>query len=39
VQPDWYEEFLGVEDEIASRMADEEDLDEGESLGGYFSKN
>jgi hypothetical protein len=39
VQPDWYEEFLGVEDEIASRMADEEDLDEGDSLGGYFSKN
>ena len=39
VQPDWYEEFLGVEDEIVSRMADEEDLDEGDSLGGYFSKN
>jgi hypothetical protein len=39
VQPDWYEEFLGVEDEIASRMADEEDVDEGDSLGGYFSKN
>jgi hypothetical protein len=39
VQPDWYEDFLSVEDEIVSRMADEEDLDEGESLGGYFSKN
>ena len=39
VQPDWYEDFLGVEDEIVSRMADEEDLDEGDSLGGYFSKN
>jgi len=38
-QPDWYEDFLGVEDEIVSRMADEEDLDEGDSLGGYFSKN
>jgi hypothetical protein len=39
VQPDWYEEFLTVEDEIVSRMADEEELDEGGSLGGYFSKN
>ena len=39
VQPDWYEDFLGVEDEIVSRMADEEDVDEGDSLGGYFSKN
>jgi hypothetical protein len=39
VQPDWYEEFLSVEDEIVSRMADEDDVDEGDSLGGYFSKN
>jgi hypothetical protein len=39
VQPDWYEDFLGIEDEIVSRMADEEDLDEGDALGGYFSKN
>ncbi len=38
VQPDWYEEFLSVEDEISSRLADEEDMDDG-SLGGYFSKN
>jgi hypothetical protein len=39
VRPDWFEEFLGIDDEIASRMADEEDLGEGDSLGGYFSKN
>jgi hypothetical protein len=39
VQPDWYEEYLSVEDEITSRMADEEDVDDSESLGGYFSKN
>jgi hypothetical protein len=39
VQPDWYEDFLGIEDEIVSRIADEEDGDEGDSLGGYFSKN
>lgn len=38
MQPDWYEEFLTVEDEIAASLA-EEDLDEGESLGGFFSKN
>ena len=38
-QPDWYEDFLGIEDEIASRMADEEETDEGDSLHGYFSKN
>jgi len=37
VQPDWYEEYLGLEDEITSRMADEEMDDD--SLGGYFSKN
>jgi len=38
VQPDWYEEFLGIEDEIVTRMTDE-DIEEDDSLGGYFSKN
>jgi hypothetical protein len=38
LQPDWYEDFLTIEDEIAASMA-EDDLDEGGSLGGYFSKN
>ena len=38
LQPDWYEEFLAAEDEIASAMA-EGDMDEGDSLGGYYSKN
>jgi hypothetical protein len=37
VQPDWYEEFLGVEDEILSRL--NEDDDEDDSFDGYFSKN
>ena len=37
VQPDWYEEFLAVEDEIVTRLDDEETDDD--SLGGYFSKN
>ena len=39
VQPDWYEEFLGVEEEIMSRAGGEPDSDEDDSLGGYFSKN
>ena len=39
VQPDWYEEFLTLEEEITSRFADESELDRGDSLGGYFSKN
>jgi hypothetical protein len=38
LQPDWYEEFLVAEDEIAGAMA-EGDPDEGDSLGGYYSKN
>ena len=38
LQPDWYEEFLVAEDEIANAMAEGE-MDEGDSLGGYFSKN
>jgi hypothetical protein len=41
MQPDWYEEFLSVEDEIMSLISDPEAMDEEEddSLGGYFSKN
>ncbi len=38
VQPDWYEDFLNLEEEINSRLEDN-DLDTGNSLGGYFSKN
>ena len=39
VQPDWFEEFLGIEDEIVARAEDGEDAENGEPLGGYFSKN
>ncbi len=39
VQPDWYEEFLGIEDEVSARLVDEDDMDDDSSLGGYFSKN
>jgi hypothetical protein len=38
VQPDWYEEFLGLEEEVSSRFEDN-DLDNDNPLGGYFSKN
>jgi hypothetical protein len=40
MQPDWYEEFLSVEDEIVTLMADHDEADvDDEPLGGYFSKN
>lgn len=39
VQPDWFEEYLGIEDELMTRMAGNEDLEEDDSLGGYYSKN
>ena len=40
MQPDWYEDFLGVEDEILSLISDPEGMDDDdETLGGYFSKN
>ncbi len=38
VQPDWYEEFASIEDDIASHMGGDEDLGD-DSLGGYFSRN
>ena len=41
MQPDWFTEFLDLEDEILSRfgMGEDEDVDDDGSLGGYFSKN
>ena len=41
VQPDWYQEYLGLEEEIFERLTDGSDIDEDEdsSLGGYYSKN
>jgi hypothetical protein len=38
VQPDWYEEFLSLEEEVSSRFEDN-DLESDNPLGGYFSKN
>lgn len=39
VQPDWFEDFLTIEEEIMARMGDDESPPEDDSLGGYFSKN
>jgi hypothetical protein len=36
LQPDWYDEFGGIEDEIMARTPED---DEPNSLPGYFSKN
>ncbi len=38
VRPDWYDEFMTIEDEIATHLGVDEDLDD-DSLGGYFSRN
>jgi hypothetical protein len=38
IQPDWYDEFLNLDEEIATSLSDD-DLDDNEPLGGYFSKN
>jgi hypothetical protein len=38
LRPDWYEEFLGVCDEITSHLPGEEEEDDG-SLGGFYSNN
>ena len=39
VRPDWYEDFLSIEDEIVSQSMDEDEMEDDDSLGGYFSKN
>lgn len=40
IQPDWYEDFINLEDELAANSPDEdEEFNGGDSLGGYYSKN
>jgi hypothetical protein len=40
LQPDWYDDFLEIEDEIVAQMGGEDgEMNEDDSLGGYFSKN
>jgi len=38
VQPDWYDDFCAIEDEVLERISGDEHA-EGDSLGGYFSNN
>lgn len=38
LRPDWYEEFLGVSEEISSHLPAGEEEDD-DSLGGFYSKN
>jgi hypothetical protein len=38
LRPDWYEEFLGICDEISSHLPEELDEDDA-SLGGFYSNN
>ncbi len=35
LQPDWYDDFVNLEEEIMSQFGDAED----DSLGGFYSKN
>jgi len=38
LQPDWYDDFVNLEEEIMAHIPDAEEDDDG-SLGGYYSKN
>jgi hypothetical protein len=38
VQPDWYDEFCDLDEEIVARTADS-DTEDDDSLGGFYSKN
>ena len=39
LQPDWYEDFMALEDEIVALISGDDGMDEEEPLGGYYSKN
>jgi len=40
LQPDWYEEFVTIEDDLMSRLGDDDSEEEDDdSLGGYYSRN
>jgi len=40
VRPDWFEEYLTVEEDLMMRASDDDPAeDEDDSLGGYYSKN
>lgn len=39
VQPDWFEDYLGIEDDLMTRMSGDDNPPDDDSLGGYYSKN
>jgi hypothetical protein len=39
VQPDWYDDFCAIEEEVMAHLAGEEPDTDGDSMGGYFSNN
>jgi hypothetical protein len=39
VQPDWFDEFCTIEDEVMEHLSGNDSDSEGDSLGGYFSNN
>ena len=39
LQPDWYEEFINLEEELMSRLGEDDSEEEDDSLGGYYSRN
>jgi hypothetical protein len=39
VQPDWYDEFCTIEEDVMERLTGGDSDVEGDSLGGYFSNN
>jgi len=39
LRPDWYEEFLGICDEITSHLPMQEEEEDDDSLGGFYSNN
>ena len=40
-RPDWYEEFVGITDEVLAFGAgsDDDDVDADDTMGGFYSKN
>ena len=39
VQPDWYDDFCAIEEEVMAHLTGEEPDTDGDSMGGYFSNN
>lgn len=39
LQPDWFDDYCSIEDEVMERLAGEESDSDSDSLGGYFSNN